>query len=92
MFYTSRDFENVVIEAIGAWLENPNNINRWVTAQILHDESRPLSQHKPYLWPESIMTFGRRMMYRTLDLEGLYGMKKRISHGCNQYMFTKKIG
>lgn len=89
MFLSKRDFENTVIEAIDAWLNVPGNLNRWVTAKTLHDESKQLvlgNRFSPR-WPDSVKTMGRRMMYLTEELIDRFGMNKRISKGYTEYRF-----
>ena len=89
---THTDFENYVIDAIGIWLEEPGNVGRWVTGKELHDESKVLvtDEKKKYMWPESIKTFGRRIMYATDLLVERFGMEKRIRNKAQTYRFNYK--
>ncbi len=82
-----RDFlaeGEVIIEAIEAWLSNPQNIGRWVTARELYVESQYLlfGNNKPDSdWPRSVKSFGwrlkntadylkQRFRMRTMDYRG----------------------
>ncbi len=92
MFLSKRDFEITVIEAIDTWLKEPGNLNRWVTAKTLHDESKLLVLGNKFSprWPDSVKTMGRRMMYIADELADCFGMTKRISRGYTEYRFSRQ--
>ncbi|GIV66673.1 MAG: hypothetical protein KatS3mg047_1066 [Bellilinea sp.] len=84
----------VIIEAIEAWLDNPQNIGRWVTARELYNEAQYIiwGTNKPDTdWPRSVKSFGHRLknvkdyLKERFDMEtweygGRTMMKYRFNH------------
>ena len=76
-----RDFlaeGEVIIEAIEAWLGNPQNVGRWVTARELYVESQYLlfGNNKPDSdWPRSVKSFGWRLRNTADYLKQRFGME-----------------
>lgn len=68
----------VIIEAIEAWLINPINLNRWVTARELYTESQELlfgASRPDSDWPRSVRSFGWRLKNIADYLKTRFGMK-----------------
>jgi len=68
----------VIIEGIEAWLNNPLNPKKWVTARELYKESQDLlfGANKPDSdWPRSVKAFGWRLKNIHDYLKIRFGMK-----------------
>ena len=82
--------KDALTEAINFWLEQPGNVNRWITAKVLFDEIDALYIKKPHHFPYSILSLGGQLNYNKMLFGALYGMKSRVLSGTTRYVFTHK--
>jgi len=83
--------EDVIVEAIQKWLENPANVNRRVLARDLYAECEAIlfKGNKPDSdWPRSVMSFVKRLQNVSEYLKIEFGMITTMERHRTWYIFT----